>query len=91
MEKTITLGISRPGSQVVEYQVNRISGLNIENRSVYSSLPVAEPFVVPWFIPYLKKQSQFARGHTGASSYLKGSYGYIAASGARKNKANQSQ
>jgi len=55
-------GIWKSGNQEVGYQANRISGLNIENRSVYSSLPVAEPFVVPWFIPYLKKQSQFLEG-----------------------------
>jgi hypothetical protein len=36
----------------------------------------------------LKKQSQFAGGHVGVSSYLKGSYGYTAANGARENKAN---
>jgi hypothetical protein len=36
----------------------------------------------------LKKQSQFAGGHIGLNSDLKGSYGYIAANRTRKNKPN---
>jgi hypothetical protein len=40
---------------------------------------------------YLKKQSQFAGGHIGVNFALKGSYGYMSASWARKNKPNQTQ
>jgi len=36
----------------------------------------------------LKKQSQFAGGQIGATSYLKGIYGNKPACGAAKNKAN---
>ncbi len=36
----------------------------------------------------LKKQSQFVPARNDANSFLKGNYGNIPASGARKNKAN---
>jgi hypothetical protein len=39
----------------------------------------------------LKKQSQFAFGQIGVSSYLKGYYDKIPLCGTRKNKAKQSQ
>jgi len=39
----------------------------------------------------LKKQSQFAVGQIGVSSYLKGYYDKIPLCGSRKNKANQTQ
>jgi len=39
----------------------------------------------------LKKQSQFAPAQVGAKSFLKGYYGSKPASGAPKNKPNQSQ
>ena len=38
----------------------------------------------------LKKQSQFVPARNDANSFLKGNYGNIPASGARKNKANLS-
>jgi hypothetical protein len=41
-------GISRSGNQEAGYQLNRVSGLNIKIRSVYSSS----------FVVNLKKQSQ---------------------------------
>jgi len=36
----------KPGNQEVEYKVTKVSGLNIEIRSVYSILHVAGPFMV---------------------------------------------
>jgi hypothetical protein len=36
----------------------------------------------------LKKQSQFAAGQIGATSYMKGDYGKIPLCGVRKNKPN---
>jgi hypothetical protein len=43
------------------------------------------------FVACLKKQSQFAGGQIGVSSYTKGDYEEIATAWARKNKAKQSQ
>jgi hypothetical protein len=39
----------------------------------------------------LKKQTQFAGGTIGVSSYMKGYYGRITLIGAHKNKANLSR
>jgi hypothetical protein len=39
-------------------------------------------------VGYLKKQSQFAGGQIGVSSYLKGKYGNKSACATRKNKPN---
>jgi hypothetical protein len=46
------------------------------------------PSCPSWFIPYLKKQSQFAGGQIDIKSFLKGIYGNMTAFRPRKNKAN---